>query len=141
MAERRSLVDAMEMTPEKMAFIKGHPVEELKLVPIESPKPEGAVKKTIELEAPKTDPESPKEARVGASRRVTRSRSGQEGPEASEVLDQVLVPVTIRLRHRTARALRRAYLEQRLKHAKPDTQQEIVEEALAVWLLRLGYFE
>ena len=50
------------------------------------------------------------------------------------MLDQVLVPVTIRLPHRTAQALRRAYLEQRLKHAKPDTQQEIVAEALGDWL-------
>jgi hypothetical protein len=33
-----------------------------------------------------------------------------------------------------AQALRRAHLEQRLKHAKPDTQQEIVEEALGDWL-------
>jgi len=60
-------------------------------------------------------------------------------PEASDLLDQVLVPVTVRLPHRMAQALRRAHLEQRLKHAKPDTQQEIVEEALGDWLLRQGF--
>jgi hypothetical protein len=40
-----------------------------------------------------------------------------------------------------AQALKRAYLEQRLKHAKPDTQQEIVEEALGEWLSQQGFLE
>ncbi|BBO34268.1 hypothetical protein PLANPX_3880 [Lacipirellula parvula] len=53
----------------------------------------------------------------------------------------MLVPVTIRLPRRTAQALRRAHLEQRLKDAKPDTQQEIAEEALADWLAKYGYLD
>lgn len=129
----------MEMTPEKLAFIKGQPVKEPKLEPLESSTPKGTVEKTIELEAAKTEPETSREPRSKTGRRPTRSRSDQEGPGASELLDQVLVPVTIRLQHRTAQALRRAHLEQRLKHAKPDTQQEIVEEALGEWLTRLGF--
>ena len=35
----------------------------------------------------------------------------------------------------------RAYLEQKLQREKPDTQQEIVEEALGNWLSRRGFLE
>ena len=53
----------------------------------------------------------------------------------------VLVPITTRLLPRTADALRRAYLEQKLRHARPSTQQEIIEQALHDWLRREGYLE
>ncbi len=131
----------MEMTPEKLAFIKGQPGKEPKLSPVESPAAKSTAEKTIELETARAATEAEKEPRSRSGRRSTKGRSSQETPEASELLDQVLVPVTIRLQHRTAQALRRAYLEQRLKHAKPDTQQEIVEEALGDWLVRLGFLE
>jgi len=131
----------MEMTPEKLAFIKGQPVKEARLAPTELLTAKGTAEKLIELESATAETESQKEPRSRSARRSTRSRSSQEMPDASELLDQVLVPVTIRLPHRTAQALRRAYLEQRLKHAKPDTQQEIVEEAVGDWLVRLGFVE
>jgi hypothetical protein len=47
----------------------------------------------------------------------------------------------MRLQHRTAQALRRASLEQRLARAKPDTQQEIAEQALADWLTKQGFLQ
>jgi hypothetical protein len=121
----------MDMTPEKLAFIKGqsqaaaHPQAASPVTKVEE--------KTIDVAVTKKDTESGREPTLRSARRAAR-RPTQETPGASEVLDQVLVPVTIRLPHRTAQALRRAYLEQRLKHAKPDTQQEIVEEALGDWL-------
>lgn len=127
MAERRSLGAAMEITPEKLAFIKGEAAPKAS-APV--PKTE---EKTIDIAVPAKQAESVREPAPRAARRSNRRSSG-EAPGASEVLDQVLVPVTIRLPHRTAQALRRAYLEQRLKHARPDTQQEIVEEALVDWL-------
>jgi hypothetical protein len=34
---------------------------------------------------------------------------------------------------------KRAYLEQKLRHAKPDTLQEIGEEAFAQWLTKNDY--
>ena len=125
----------MDMTPDKLAFIKGQTVEQAK--PAETKA--AAVEKTIEVDAPETG--ELKQQRPRTARRASRGRSSQENSEASDILDQVLVPVTIRLQHRTAQALRRAYLEQRLKHAKPDTQQEIVEEALGDWLSRQGFLE
>lgn len=82
----------------------------------------------------------PEHAKPRAVRRQSRGRS-DSAPEASEVLDQVLVPVTFRLHHRVAQALRRAHLEQRVNHAKPDTRQEIVDEALTAWLTKYGYLD
>lgn len=130
----------MEMTPEQMAFIKGQPANEPK-----APVAKATFEKTIELPTPDQQGEVAKEPagdpRTRASRRVARDRSSRSIPEASEILDQVLVPVTIRLQHRTAQALRRTSLEQQLKHAKPDTQQKIVEEALGDWLDKNGYLD
>lgn len=37
------------------------------------------------------------------------------------------MPVRIRLQHRTAQALRRAYLEQQLRRLQPDIQQRIAK--------------
>ena len=140
MAERRSIGDALEMSPAKLAFIKGHESKEAKPLAVEAASSKLSVEKIVEPESPKATVEEPKESKPRSSRRGTR-RSGSVAPEASEVLDQVLVPVTVRLPHRMAQALRRAHLEQRLKHAKPDTQQEIVEEALGDWLSQQGFLE
>ncbi|MEX2171064.1 MAG: hypothetical protein WD851_17225 [Pirellulales bacterium] len=131
----------MEITPAKMAFIKGQETKELKPAAVEAPPSKLPVEKIVKLQQPAAENNEPKESRSRASRLSSRGRSSQEAPEASEVLDQVLVPVTVRLPHRMAQSLRRAYLEQRLKHAKPDTQQEIVEEALGDWLSRQGFME
>ncbi len=124
----------MNMTPEKLAFIGGQ--SETATLPPEMPTAK-TEERSIEVAISK-EADSSRESPARASRRSGR-RIHQETPGASEVLDQVLVPVTIRLPHRMAQSLRRAYLEQRLKHAKPDTQQEIVEEALGDWLSRQGF--
>lgn len=126
--------DAMSLTPEKVAFIKGSPAKELSQPPEKKPAP---VEKSIELETPavETNHESPR-----SQRRRGRGRSSAQ-QQPNEILDQILVPVTIRLQHRTAQALKRAHLEQRLSHAKPDTQQEIVEAALFDWLSKAGFLD
>lgn len=124
----------MEMTPEKLAFIKGQTVKDSKVSAVESPAAKVTVEKTIELELSTPEDEASKEPRSKPGRRSTRGRSSQGKPEASELLDQVLVPVTIRLPRRIAQALRRACLEQQLRHAIPHTQQDIVDEALTQWL-------
>lgn len=136
MAERRSIGAAMEMTPEKLAFIKGETNQTLPSQPSSSRKAEEEI---ADLIASANGSETVKDPAIRPQRK--NRRSSHEMPRASEVLDQVLVPVTIRLPRRTAQALRRAYLEQRLKSAKPDTQQEIAEEALVEWLGRFGYLD
>lgn len=135
MAERRSLGVALDMTPEKVAFIKGQQVTP-SAAPAES---KDVQKRRIELPITEAESESPKVEAPKAARRASRNRSNQPVPAASEILDHVLVPITIRLPHRTVQTLRRAHLEQRLNHAKPDTQQEIIEEALSDWLAKQGF--
>lgn len=130
----------MEMTPAKLAFIKGEGEAGQPPAPDE-PAAASAPVKTIDLQPSQQKPDPSREQRTRAPRRSARQRSSHDSPEPSEVLDQVLVPVTIRLPHRTAQALRRAHLEQRLKHAKPDTQQEMVEEALLDWLSKHAFLE
>lgn len=132
MAERRSIGNAITMTPEKLAFIQGSTAREK---PAETrPVPE----------EPKIDPPpaaiDAEELKTRSGRRQSRGRSGRV-PDAGEVLNQMLVPITIRLQHRVAQALRRAHLEQRLNNLKPDTQQEIVDEALITLLTKWGYLE
>jgi len=133
MADRKTLVDAM--TPEKIAFIRGSTGKQAMAAQTQERTEEPG--KTIELR----DAASNQETEVSSSRRGSRGRTRQEQPGTSEILDQVLVPVAIRLQHRTAQALKRAYLEQKLKHAKPDTIQDIAEEAFADWLMKSGYLD
>lgn len=140
MAERRSLGQAMTMSPEKMAFIKGSVVSKV-AAPAVDTAPSQPKEKIIEVGDPGPAKEALEDGKARTVRKQSRPRSTQHQPEASEILDQVLVPVTIRLQHRTAQALRRAHLEQRLRHAKPDTQQEIAEEALGEWLSRQGFLD
>lgn len=141
MAERRSLGDAMEMTPAKLAFIKGETAKETGKDKTKPESDASASEKTIEVEIAPSDPAEPKESRARTSRRTGRRKSAEAALGASELLDQVLVPVTIRLKRRVAQALKRAYLEQQLRNAQPGTQQEIAEEAIADWLVAHGFLE
>lgn len=138
MAERRSLGDAMGMSEEKMAFIHGQSTKEAKTPAIAIvPGNKSDSETIVEIQSAKREEEKAGPSR--SSRRATKGRASIQSPEASEILAELLVPVTIRLQHRTAQALRRANLEQRITHSKPDTQQEIVEQAIVEWLLEHGF--
>jgi hypothetical protein len=131
MHKRTTLADAM--TPAETAFIKGGlPAKEVTTLP--SREGPNAAEKTIELREPSDEAEP-------TTRRRSRGRARQAESHESEILDRVLVHRSMRLQHRTAQALTRAYLEQKLKHAKPDTLQDIAEEAISDWLARNGYLE
>ena len=130
----------MEMTPAKLAFIKGDSEASIQTAKKVAATTKAVMEKTIDMPLPQTEAERAKESKPRGPRRSS-SRSRHDAPEATDILDQVLVPVTIRLPHRIAQALKRAYLEQRLKYAKPDTQQEIAEEALSDWLAKSGYLD
>jgi hypothetical protein len=133
MANRRSLGDAVTMSPEKLAFIHGNAAKEP--APAKPSVPPGDNKAALdpEEEAPVQETKPP------AARRRSRGRLGSPPLDSNQLLDQMLVPVTIRLRRRTAQALKRACLQQELAGAKPDTQQDIGEEALSVWLSENDY--
>lgn len=131
----------MTMSPEKRAFIEGG-MKQTPAVSVAEPAKTDPEPKTIELTTPVSTEPVMSESKPESAKRRTRSRSNlPEQSAASNVLDHVLVPVTVRLPHRMAQALRRAHLEQRLKHAKPDTQQEIVEQALGDWLTQQGFLD
>lgn len=126
----------MTLTPEKVAFIHGEPTQKGKTPNVTTQA--AATAKTVE----RSEPNEVLPAEGKSPRRRNRSRVvTQEEPRASEILDEILVPVTIRLKHRTAQALKRAALEQKLRHMKPDQVQEIGEEAIAEWLDKSGYLE
>jgi hypothetical protein len=129
------------MTPEKIAFIEGRSAKAERQNSSKPRADTGSADKTIDVKLSRGESANPPEQSNAPSRRTNRSRSRHEAPDASELLDQVLVPVTIRLQHRTAQALKRAYLKQKLKHLKPDTVQKIGEEALTDWLGKAGYLD
>jgi hypothetical protein len=127
----------MTLTPEKVAFIRGSTAKAEK-TPSRTATTEDA-EKTVEFEGPVADAAT---ENAKPQRRRSRARaSTPEQPQANEILDQILVPVTFRLQHRTAQALKRAALEQKLKHLRPDKLQEIGEEAITEWLEKSGYLE
>ena len=135
MAERRSLHDAMEMTPEKLAFISGehpnHPTPLVQATPL--------TPSTISFPTQPGASQSPDVRRRRPPRQRERHPSEEDHTVTERVLSQLLVPLTTRLQHRTAEALRRASLELRLAHATPASQQEIVETAINAWLTDRGY--
>jgi hypothetical protein len=122
MADRRSIADALEvpLTPEKLAFVHA-----------KKPKP------PRKQEAPLAPSEI--EAGEGGRQPTRRSRRTKETEAPAGLFPHLLVPLTTRLQPDTAQALRRAYLEQKLRGQSPATQQEIVEEALRDWFRRQGY--
>lgn len=150
MAEgRRSLGEAVSLTPEKLAFIHG-----TKTLPVAAEKPASAPVRpaptVVELptrefpgerrEATEpegtTEPETAREIHEPRKTIKPRSRGGEE-PRPLLIADP-LVPLTTRIRPATADSLRRACLEQKLARREPSTQQEIVELALHDWLRRNG---
>ncbi len=136
MAERRSVTDAM-VPPSVEAFIKSG---------VAAPQP---VKTAVPPDGPDEDIidlDSERPARTSGRGRPRRSqgtpdrqRESSSGDRAASVLSEMLVPLTTKLRRQTAQALKRAYLEQKLRDATPSTQQEIVEEAVGEWLSRHGF--
>lgn len=50
-----------------------------------------------------------------------------------------LVPITTRLKPELADALKRASLERQLARVRPNTVQDIIEEAVEPWLRANGY--
>lgn len=149
MANRRSLGDALTMTPDKMAFIQGAPAQpaaetpiSLVAAPVPDSFPEDVEERGEELSESLTSfrPESPSRQQHRRSR--GRSSRPEREPQDNSLLlgmANLLVPLTTRLQPATAAALKRAGLEQRLRGAQPATVQQIVEIAVAEWLQEHDY--
>ena len=143
MANRKSMNDALTLSPDKLAFIHGGKAAN------ESGN-EPVLAKVVEVpatsgEAGHPEPESPP---VPAVRRGRKPRTASQEVELSrdfsdqpsfEGYQPIWVPLTTRLSPATAEGLRRAALELRLQRRKPHTQQEIVEAAIRHWLKTNGF--
>lgn len=131
MSQRRSLGDALEITQEQVAFIQ-HGRE-----------PRQGEQGSASAATPRTLTSLSEEAHLPGTARSKSDISTQRPLHGGEVLPvlvgEVLVPLTTRLQPRTADALRRAYLERKLAGRRDAKQQEIVEEALTIWLREHGF--
>jgi hypothetical protein len=135
MADRRSIADAVTLTPKLESFVKSG-VPEVNTSP--------RVKSSIDTNEPAINESDMQPAAGqrprGRPRRPSRMPDAPAEPNrettTNSILDEMLVPITTKLRRKTVQALRRVHLEQKLRDAKPATQQEIVEEAVEEWLKR-----
>lgn len=140
MAERRTIADAVGLTPQLSDFIKsGVPASSTARGESSKPKPTETVADVPISSSPELRTQRGRPRRNATS----MEKAGEVQPDhhAVSVLDEMLVPVTTKLRRRTVQALRRAYLEQKLRDLTPATQQEIVEQAVSEWLKRNGFQE
>jgi len=141
MPERRSLSSAMELTPEKLAFIQGKQVEKERPLATPPSQPVAPVNVTESRNASDDAAEARRSpVRSPTVRRTMRPRVNRE-PVPVPNLDHLRVGVTVRIHPEIANALRRAHLEQKIRRQSPGTQQEIVEVALSDWLERNGFLD
>jgi hypothetical protein len=134
MADRRTLGDSLEMTPSQKAFIQGNggaqPIDAAPIVTNERATAEEPVQKT-------SRPKRPARPRAAGSELPVAKSLDSETP----YIDQILVPLTTRIRPETANALKRVCLEQKLSRRRPDSAQEIVDLALSHWLAQNGFLD
>ncbi len=137
MAERRSLEEALTFSPEKLAFIHGNSTSQPASVvaePLQSPVADAVLMESVNAESIPIQKPAKTPNRTNAKQIAIGPT-----PSTESIISQLWVPITTRLQHRTAAALRRAHLEQRLRFAKPDTQQEIIDLAVQQWLDQNGH--
>jgi hypothetical protein len=135
MKEKRSLSNALEMTPEKLRFIAAQPP--------------AAVAAPQASERPSSEPESDTAVALATEQRMLPKALRKRGRveraankvEEPSLLPEPWVPLNTRLRPRTSDLLRRAYLEHKLKRIRPATQQEIVDAAVSAWLTENGFLD
>jgi len=143
MAERRSINDALALPPEKLAFIHGAQTA-AKTEPVITTRP--AETSSDNNEPQKSTADSGLEKKPVSKKRVGRRRPRSvekitEPKQETGLIGQLLVPLTTRLRPKTAEALRRACLEQKLAGRQPHTQQDIIEAAAQRWLRDNGFLQ
>ena len=140
MNDRRSMGSALKMTPEvsklgpeALAFIKSG-------VPAKEPNPPV---QTVELKTETVTAPAPVDtaAEVVPESKEPKAKRAPKAQAPQYLTNRITVSITTRLEQRTADALRRAHLEQKLKNVRPATQQEIMELAVQGWLKDNGYLD
>lgn len=147
--ERRSIADAMQVTPEALAFIQGTANKTVEVKTKAPSKARSPIQESVEspvndepMESESMSDSSPQEP-FTEKRRTYRSNSVKSktpsGIEMGFGMANLLVPLTTRLQPATAAALKRAGLEQKLRGHEPSTVQEIAEIAIQGWLKDNGF--
>jgi hypothetical protein len=128
MADRRSLAQAIELTPSTLAFIQGGAAAE------PSENQSAIVSKPLVTKQRGTKPrKTPLAGSAGPSNGQSSQPHSEIAPETPAV-ETILASLTTRIRPSTAEALRRFCLENKLRRQKPDSVQEIVQNSLDGWL-------
>lgn len=131
MSERRSMADAISLSPEKLDFIHGAASAN-----------GGIPRQHVAFRLHEPDRNPPTSEKPSARRRARVTRNARTKSTLTNVTPaatpqpNLLAPVTIRLTPETADALRRICLERRLTRKMPFTQQQVVEIAIRDWLSR-----
>ena len=120
MVKRRSLDDAL--TPEEEEFVRQSPPNKAK-PKTQKPKPKK-----------ETPPMSKPAFKNNTSADSTYTSSEPTGERAARTSS-----VNARIDPRITTALLRASFERRLQRQTPNTQQDIIAEALSQWLKKQGY--
>lgn len=130
------MVDGLKKVDRRkeLAFVRGEPVDDK---PEEKPK------------APKAKPErKEKQERRIAAKPKPEPQKQRDGEHPNPIPATIAAPaytgrspLTTRIRSDLATALKRASLERQLAGEKPNTLQEILEEALEPWLKEKGYLK
>jgi hypothetical protein len=136
MGNRRSLSAALELSAEKMAFIRGEGAASER-------EPESTQVSSLQPAQEQPVSALPEPApRKPSGRDTGRKKVAHLLPSEDESIvwiPNMLVPLTTRLQPTTAAALKRAGLEQKLRGQNPGTVQEIAEAAIQSWLREFGY--
>jgi hypothetical protein len=133
MNDRRSLSQALDMTPKAIDFIEnGLPrIHKRAAPPSDKSEPDqGEPATLVELDA------APAEAATHSDKKMRprKEKALQAKTTEPTMLTTPVVSITTRLTQATAEALRRASLERKLAGTTPSSQQEIIELAVSNWL-------
>ncbi|MDZ4848224.1 MAG: hypothetical protein SGI77_02935 [Pirellulaceae bacterium] len=144
---RRSLGDALAMTPDKLAFIHGSGAS------TDAKKSTSEVAADFNVEPTRAENEAETDFSALEPRRIDKPAPRIQRKQSKERdhyefnddamlgMANLLVPLTTRLQPKTAAALKRAGLEQKLRGRKPSTVQEIAEAAIQNWLRNTSYLD
>ena len=139
MSDRRSMAEALKMTPKAIDFIEnGVPktrgraaTQQSNISELDHTEPTTLV----ELDAAPPEAETHPDKKLKAKKEKVLPTKTAESP----MLTTPVVFLTTRLTQATAETLRRASLERKLAGQSPSSQQDMVELAVGQWLEENGY--
>lgn len=125
---RRSMTNALELTPEKRAFIAKDVRDESR--------------PTVSEPEPSVQPQPPRPVRSAPepTQHSTIAENSIQSESQPQAYGGGLVQLSVRLRPDLVKSIRRVLFEAKLNGNEKLSQQDIVEEALTEWLSRRAPF-